>query len=237
MLWVVIGIGVFFVFGIGLGMGTATKPGDLEAARAELKQRTGLAHVPGNDGILLVAARELGRVRYEHRSHAEGPTDVSVGHWHLEPAQPLRARLRLIERRLAPVSTGERVAKAAADALMRSSRKVTITLPGPVPIGVPALDERIVAFTDDPASLATLVSDPALVAQLLACAELDLAVGPEGVTLHDPTRLNIGALMDPVRMGETNGAVVARATIVAHEKAIALLERVASRLGPSAVYR
>lgn len=237
MIWVVVGIGVLIVAGVALGMATATKPEDLAAARAELRQRTGLAEVDGAEGTSLLAMRELGRVRYEHHSRVEGAEAISVGYWRLEPRQPLGVRLRLIERRLVPQSAGGRLTKAAADAVTGSRRTATTDLPGPVPIGVASLDDRVLAFTDEPAAVAKLSSDPALVAQLLACPELDLAIGPEGVTLNDPTRLNLGALMGPVSALETSAAVTARATIVAHERAIALLEHVASRLGSTAAYR
>lgn len=237
MLWVAVGLGVLLVVGVAIGMATATKPEELAAAQAELRARTGLVPVEGAEGTSLLATRELGRVRYEQRSHVAGAEVISVGYWRLEPTQPLAPRLRLIEHRLAPTSLGERAAKAVADAVLRSSRKATTDLPGPVPIGVPSLDERFAAFTDDPAALAKLVSDPALVSQLLTCAELDLAIGADGVTLHDPARLNLGAWMAPGSALETNAANVARDTIVAHERAIALLEHVASRLGAGSAYR
>jgi hypothetical protein len=94
-----------------------------------------------------------------------------------------------------------------------------------------------VAFAEDAGALAKLAADRELAPLLLACPELDLSVGPEGVTLEDPTRLNLGALMDPVAALETDGRAVARASIVAHERVIALLERVARRLGPDTAYR
>jgi hypothetical protein len=237
MLWVAIGVVVLLVIGVALGVATAADPDALTAARAELRRRTGLLEVQGSEGTSLIATRALGRVRYEHRSHTEGSTEISVGSWRLEPTQPLRVRLRLIEKRLAPQSPGKRAVAAATDAVMGSRRTVGLELPGPVPIGEPSLDARFLAFTDEPSVLVKIAADPQLVAQLLACAELDLVLGPEGVTLHDPARLNLGALMAPVSPLKTQAAVVARATIVAHERVLALLEHIASRVGNGVTYR
>jgi len=237
MVWVLVGLGVLLVLGIVLGVVTAPKPGAAGAVEAELRERTGLAPVDNAAGTHLAGTRDLGTVRYEHRSHSEGGKDVSVGYWRLEPRDPPTVGLQLIERRLVPESVAARAARAVADEVMGSRRTVQILYPGPVPIGVPALDERFLAFADDSAAVARLAADPELPTQLLACAELDLCVSAEGVTLHDPARLNLGALMGPVSALETDAAVVARATIVAHERVIALLQRVASRLGPRDGYR
>lgn len=234
MWWILAAVVVLVVIGVVVGVMTAPKASEMAAAEAELQQRTGLVDMKSPEGEVRVANRPLGTLRYEHHTRVQGPEVVATGFWRLEPSQPLRARLQLVERRLAPQSVGGQVTKAVADAVMRSSRTVSIVYPGPVPIGVQALDERFVAFTDDPSLLAKL-GDADLSARLLGCAELDLRVDAQGVTLNDPSRFNLGSWMAP--SSETNAAEVLRATIVAHERAIALVEHVATRLGADAAYR
>jgi hypothetical protein len=105
------------------------------------------------------------------------------------PAPP-RAPFHVADRSLASFG------KAVREAFSNTRREWHALYPHAVPTGIPAVDERFVVFGLDPNAVREVFHrNPALVAALLGCTEVDLRIDAQTAAFADPAQENINAAM------------------------------------------
>ena len=108
--------------------------------------------------------------------------------WSVPLVGPPHALLHVVDRRL--IGAG----KVIKELFTNSRRELTPRFTARTGTGDPAFDERFVVFCQDANAAQRVLSNGALRAQLLACAEVDLVVGETDITFSDPSMANQRAL-------------------------------------------
>ncbi len=111
-------------------------------------------------------------------------------YWEADLVARPRVSLHVADKSLVSVlkGVGELVSNSRRVFKPRGSQRIAT--------GIPALDQRVVVFGEDPAAVAQLFAEnPALVELLSGWAELDVFVTSEGAVFNDPSQKNLQAAM------------------------------------------
>ncbi len=110
--------------------------------------------------------------------------------WSAPAQQPPRYGFHIADKSL------DSVGKAVREAFSNMTRVFTAKHPHRVEIGIPAIDSRFMVFAHDPNAIRGLFQhNPALVALLTQCIEVDLWVDAHGAVFSDPQQKNMLAAM------------------------------------------
>jgi hypothetical protein len=110
--------------------------------------------------------------------------------WSVPMPRPPRVPFQIAERSLSSVG------KAVREAFSNTTRVWEPRFPHPVQTGDPRIDSRFVVYGHDPNAVrALLQQNPALIASLLGCVEVDLWVDSHEAVFADPMQKNVNAAL------------------------------------------
>jgi hypothetical protein len=110
--------------------------------------------------------------------------------WSASLAAPVRIPFQIADRSLSSMG------KAVREAFSNTTRVWNPKFPHAVTTGLPHIDQRFVVLGNDPAAVQWLLQqNPALVAALMQCVEVDLWVDGCEAVFSDPSQKNMNAAM------------------------------------------
>lgn len=123
-----------------------------------------------------------------YRSNARG-SSISVS-WSTQLRTPPRIPFQIADR------SHFGAVKAVREALSHTTRDVPQRFPHPVQTGIPQFDSRFMVYGHDPNAVAVLLQqNPALVAALMNCVEVDMWIDQRSCVFADPAQKNLNAAM------------------------------------------
>jgi hypothetical protein len=200
---------------------TRAMKGDVDDARAAFRQQVGYEYV----SALTRKATEHGRrkdtpdgvLTHYFEVYSEAGATVTAQAWRLESPQQ-RTSFQLVEKKL--VSTS----RAFLNLVGPFQRTVTVSYPGPYPMGDADLDARFALYANDAASARAIVRQPELRSAVLELASVTLLVDESGAIFCDPTDANVYA-WGASRM-QLNPAPAIRSAAKVHVAVERLLRRI-----------
>lgn len=110
--------------------------------------------------------------------------------WTARLARPPRIPFQIADKSLASFG------KVLREAFSNTTRQWSAIYPHPVQTGIPPIDDRFVVYGADPNAVRFLFhQNPAFVALLLQCTEVDLRVEQQRAVFADPEQKNMNAAM------------------------------------------
>ncbi|HEX2874381.1 MAG TPA: hypothetical protein VHP33_24170 [Polyangiaceae bacterium] len=164
------------------------------AERADLGQQAELAlralgQEGGESGQEWVRDCSGVEVRHFFRRVQKNNSNYYWCRWSAPLRQPPRIGLQVIERRLIGKQS------LVDNFIENKSYEWRQLFPHQVPLADPELDKRFVVYGNDPALVLTALGANGVRDSLLACKQVDLSVGTDGVVFSDPFRENILAAL------------------------------------------
>jgi hypothetical protein len=134
-------------------------------------------------GITVVHAQYMGPARDGSNAYVRSCS------WRVPFGRPPRVGIQIADAYL------DSVGKAVREAFSNSRRIWRAEFPNRVPTGDAEIDRRFVVYAIDANAARAVLAAPGLRELLLSCAEVDVAVRPNGITFADPEQKNVVAAM------------------------------------------